>query len=353
MENERELEKLKEEAKKLTKNNIWNEDAIKINEKILEFDNLYIESYSRLGKCYMIREDSHLAQLAYEEVMRLALKDSLGYKIALKNIKKVYNVNRVVEKYKFFYDLAFSKKKEIINNLYNTKELPEYSYINSIIEDNDEHNFDEFFDIFFNPSKVKIKEGNKLTIYYLNEYVPRNRVDIIQDKYNGGYILGVKNCANAAVDYYANKLINIILKNEQMNKASIVTCVPSSNAYKVNSGMLSLANKISRQICNLKYLKLLNRKYDVPKKAFGGSRDCKIEFDSIEIINHIEGNRDSTVLLLDDITTTGVSMVSATKILEDKGYNVIKIALGKTIPVYNEHKYIRNEWNYISYEELS
>ena len=72
------------------------------------------------------------------------------------------------------------------------------------------------------------------------------------------------------------------------------------------------------------------RKYTVPKKHDGGYRDIDKEIDSLSIQNeHIIKNK--TVIVLDDITTSGVSMKAAINILEDAGAKkVYGFAIAKT-----------------------
>lgn len=82
---------------------------------------------------------------------------------------------------------------------------------------------------------------------------------------------------------------------------------------------------------------LLRRTKEVPKKATGGSRDIESERDSIEV----HGKPAKTVVLVDDVTTTGTSFrACAGKLLEAGAENVICIALGKT-----KFKKFANFWN--------
>ncbi len=87
--------------------------------------------------------------------------------------------------------------------------------------------------------------------------------------------------------------------------------------------MLTQQGRIDATSCLQRYKK-------VEKKSNGGNRDINVDLNSIKVNNHhlLKGQ---TVLLLDDVTTTGNSFLSCETLLEQAGaLRVVKLALGKT-----------------------
>ena len=78
---------------------------------------------------------------------------------------------------------------------------------------------------------------------------------------------------------------------------------------------------------------LVQRKYTVDKKSMSTTervKDYKIEMESLKINDKINV-KNKNVVIFDDITTTGCSMVAAKTLLKEAGAkNVVCVALGRT-----------------------
>ena len=78
---------------------------------------------------------------------------------------------------------------------------------------------------------------------------------------------------------------------------------------------------------------LITRKYETPKKhsADYGMRTYKKDLDSYKMRNDID-IKDKNIIVFDDVTTSGSSLVAARMFLQSHGANkVVCIALGKTV----------------------
>lgn len=129
-----------------------------------------------------------------------------------------------------------------------------------------------------------------------------------------------------AVGHFFNEL------NPILGKGFPIVTIPSSDPLNIDTGtdrVVSLLANQGRTNAN----SCLRRHTKVEKKANGGNRNIDIELNSITVDSQyqhlIQGQ---TVLLLDDITTTGNSFRACEKLLLDAGaFKVIKLALGKTV----------------------
>lgn len=136
-------------------------------------------------------------------------------------------------------------------------------------------------------------------------------------------ILDIKDKKPSAINIFFKKL------NHQLDKGFPIVTIPSSNPNNINTGINKLASLLAKQ-GRIDASSCLLRHIQVPKKSKGGNRDINIDLNSIKVSNQhlIKGK---TVLLLDDVTTTGNSFVACEKLLVDAGaYKVVKLALGKT-----------------------
>jgi Phosphoribosyl transferase domain len=140
-----------------------------------------------------------------------------------------------------------------------------------------------------------------------------------------GYILDVKKSYTTGLLYFAQRINPLVARDV------VICCVPSHDATKTQSGIrtlaqrLALSNRVDATHC-------LVRASTVPKAAHGGKRSVQIHLDSIRV-NDPELIRDKEILLLDDVTTTGSSLVACQKLLIDAGARRVKcLALGKTAP---------------------
>jgi predicted amidophosphoribosyltransferase len=138
-----------------------------------------------------------------------------------------------------------------------------------------------------------------------------------------GLILDLKERKVPAVLYFFRLVDQLIHPNIS------VCVVPSSDPQKIDTGIrvlgvrLAIGNRIDATGC------LVRTKF-VPKAALGGPRSVKTHLDSIEVRDP-EKIRGAEVLLLDDVTTSGASLIACRQLLSEAGAKSVKcLALGQT-----------------------
>lgn len=174
-------------------------------------------------------------------------------------------------------------------------------------------------------------------IYYLQDYEPyrvQGEINPYFNKSTGGYLLDFKEGKLFAIERYFN-----LLKQELeliSDEKFYVTCVPSSRTGEVGDGLSELINLLCKEYSWINICGCLHRDYNINKLATGGERSKDIHKKSISLLNP-ERVKGRTILLIDDITTTGNSLITCRDILFENGVEgVLTIALGKTIEHYGE-----------------
>lgn len=187
----------------------------------------------------------------------------------------------------------------------------------------------------YDNGKAKLKKDPISEINYIDEYdkywIYEDGVKYRNPKFydkNGRLILALKKGEKSGINFYKGKLIEIF--NYMDMKDSWVTIVPSSKQDVLNEGMCELINRVVSQLKDVRFHKCLNRKKTIEKLATGGNRSIKTHLDSIELCGNRNAYDDKKIYLVDDIMTSGNSLLGCKKILEDAGAEVICIALGKT-----------------------
>ena len=139
-----------------------------------------------------------------------------------------------------------------------------------------------------------------------------------------GRILDLKEGKMSAVHYFYNVLDKIVPKDVS------ICVVPSSKAATKETGLIMLgkvlaANGRKDRVC------FLERTRTIPKLATGGRRSKEIHLHSIAPRRDMTVENE-TVFLLDDVTTTGNSLLACRDILMAKGARAVEmLALGKAI----------------------
>lgn len=132
-----------------------------------------------------------------------------------------------------------------------------------------------------------------------------------------------------SVRFFAKALKKSIIP--LINFKNISCCiVPKSEKNKESTGMVELLKATKKDIGFTNTDNLLERVVTVDKAATGGARSVKIHKDSINVKN-IDDIKYKNILLFDDVTTTGSSLVACKQLLMDaQASQVIMIALGAT-----------------------
>lgn len=168
-------------------------------------------------------------------------------------------------------------------------------------------------------------------VYYLSDYKSWHGGNNPEfSKITGGFVLDVKDNLDIGINHFTNEIIKGFGGYTNLKTAdAILTCMPRSTKNEIRPGMIRLLKSVCDEYTNMKYEKCLNRNKTIPKKANGGIRNIDVELESLDVCGNIQGKQ---IFLLDDVTTTGNSLLAGKKKLIDAGAKkVIMIALGKTI----------------------
>lgn len=200
---------------------------------------------------------------------------------------------------------------------------------------------------------IKTKK-TRFGVYYLGKYIPEDK----RDDYNfndvnfSKSLIGFKNGNENDVDLFTQDLMEFIsnISNEKFeNKSQLaLIAVPSSKAHKINSsikksidiieesyqkGELESEFNCDKEIINCK--NLLKRVTDVPTAHKGeGRATCSQHIESMKCMKEKLPNKNIVYIVLDDITTTGNTMMACNELLLDAGVkneNIYNIALGATV----------------------
>lgn len=157
--------------------------------------------------------------------------------------------------------------------------------------------------------------------YYLEDHTvnPKFRPS------GSGMILNLKEKRWDAIDGYLNYLDGLFEKNVS------ICVVPSHEESSTNdSGVARLARGLAQRGRKDK-VDFLLRKTTVEKRAAGGDRSYQSQIDSIKTNPDMSVLGD-TVIVMDDVTTTGCSLQACRDILLDAGAShVAMYAIGKTV----------------------
>jgi predicted amidophosphoribosyltransferase len=126
-------------------------------------------------------------------------------------------------------------------------------------------------------------------------------------------ILRLKDNLPWAIDYFFNRLNSIII-----GEGLVICYVPSSTKEKTDTGVRNLAIRLAKLKNRIDGTGCVIRHTTVPKNAFGADRSTSVHLRSIKIESKeiIEG---ATILLLDDVTTTGNSLNATKRLLLEAG----------------------------------
>ena len=179
-------------------------------------------------------------------------------------------------------------------------------------------------------NNLKAQDGD---ITYLCEYIPHSRTTY-RDKCSEDFILAFKNKDVSAIQYACDQIV------PQLGTNFAIAAVPSS---KVISNGSSASHELIRKIIRQKNDKsivdageCLYRTHDILAQHMQkGRRDPEILLDSLDV-RHQELINDMDILVIDDITTSGNSLITARDLLLKHGAkSVIGLAIGKTIDYEN------------------
>lgn len=139
-----------------------------------------------------------------------------------------------------------------------------------------------------------------------------------------GFILDVKECKETGLRFFYNQLNGVIADGIS------VCVVPSHKHSETNqSGIARLARMLARQN-RIDKVDCLLRKKTIDKLANGGSRSEQVQRESL-MLNPEMGISGDVILLVDDVTTSGISLKICRELLIEAGAErVAMLALGKS-----------------------
>ncbi|MCB9802876.1 ComF family protein [Candidatus Nomurabacteria bacterium] len=119
----------------------------------------------------------------------------------------------------------------------------------------------------------------------------------------------------------------------QLPKNTLITNVPLHKKKKRQRGFDQteiLAQGLAKKI-NLPYLKLLKRqKFTSPQAQLSKTERQKNVSDAFVINKNLNFETNSTIILIDDVATTGATLNQAAKVLKDNGFQkIIALTLAK------------------------
>ncbi|KAA0080900.1 phosphoribosyltransferase [Paraburkholderia sp. T12-10] len=153
-------------------------------------------------------------------------------------------------------------------------------------------------------------------------------------------LLNLKNVQDqghgAAVAYYT-KMVKAFLTDNGVPPANLqvhLVVVPSSKAGHWGDGLLKIGQNLMKQNGNfVDSMKALKRTKTIQKLAHGGNRSIYVHQQSIELGSRASRLERKAILLLDDITTSGNSLIACAEMLRTHcgAAVVMPLALGKTV----------------------
>ena len=140
-----------------------------------------------------------------------------------------------------------------------------------------------------------------------------------------GKILDVKDKKESGIQFFFRQL------DEEICRDVTICVVPSHHAgMKNESGVAELARRLA-QDGRIDKVDYLLRTETIDKLAYGGSRDIRVQLESIGTNAEMTVTGD-VVLIVDDVTTSGASLEACKQILMEHGAKrVATLALGQSI----------------------
>lgn len=282
-------DKIMERAKFLANNNLWNDEAIDLNRRIIEVDKKNIAAYTRLAKCYSITGDYDVAEKLYKEA------------------------------------LAIDSNNTVANNrLYELQKIRENNKFNEVIR---------YLENQFNVFTTSDGFNNEFLIFYNDNYNPYRKGENIKFRKNeDGKILSLKNNNIDTIKEYSN-LFNLKLKG--LTKITytnniVIMSIPSSRVGNRN-GINLVAENIGKENRFLDKSKRLIRIENIQKLATGRRRGKEVHLNSIKYEVDECDLSSKIIILIDDIITTGNSLAACREILIGCGAKyIVGLGIGRT-----------------------
>lgn len=309
------IDNIRDRAKILARNNIWNDEAIELNNILIVYDINDLYSYTRLAKCYLVKKDYFMAEKMYKLVLKLDRHNTIAIN-GLNKIKKLILNEENEKKYK----LISSKYEEIL------------TYLRSV----------------FKEDTINYDYNEKYTIFYEDEYHPyRKGTNKSFRTKEDGNILRLKE-NNVEIIEQITEVLSLKLKklNTVFNKDNIIIVSMPSSTVGNKNGINFVAKKISEKLQWSDESDSLKRVYNIEKLSYGGNRNKYIHLNSIEYIGDYTNLDEKIIILMDDVITTGNSLGAVREILIAYGAKyIITIGIAKTFDEFYSNEEKVKIWN--------
>jgi predicted amidophosphoribosyltransferase len=168
--------------------------------------------------------------------------------------------------------------------------------------------------------------------YYLHTYYPKRYVE--EHKGVSESILDFKYGNPKAIDLFANEFEKALIHEVEgatfRLSEKFIVIVPSHKKDNWSKSMMIIACELCKRLGMRNYSQALIRTADHEKLAWGGDRSVGSHLGTIQVDSdfNIEGKE---ILLLDDVVTTGNSILACLEILKNANPTRIAVAvIGKT-----------------------
>ncbi|WP_456071710.1 phosphoribosyltransferase family protein [Enterobacter quasiroggenkampii] len=152
----------------------------------------------------------------------------------------------------------------------------------------------------------------------------------LKDHNNQNHKKAIQTFSNLIIDELERYIIGKKENKKDFTSVPFEVCVvPSHEEGKVSSALQTIAQKICEHYENGKVSQSLQRKTTVPSAhKDNGDRSVANHMATISVVSDV---KNKVILLIDDVTTTGGSMIACVNLLKSKGARtVLPLALLET-----------------------
>ncbi len=154
-------------------------------------------------------------------------------------------------------------------------------------------------------------------------------------RYRGSFNLRHKGMSELIIElknkdgFAIRELVGYII--DRVPEVDVICSVPSSNAEDTNNGIKIASRIIAQKLNIIDGTDCLYRTRTRPKSCSGNRSDVYSQTSTLAVTNkHLISGK--TVLLLDDVTTSGTTLVACASMLKQAGAKtILKYAIGATV----------------------
>ena len=165
--------------------------------------------------------------------------------------------------------------------------------------------------------------------YYKNKELIKSKDDFTDELFR------IKNMSEDAIIKYVHQVLSLLkFKTYQKYlKNSVICVVPSSNKEKTMTGIIKFAEYLlKKSSLFIDGIHLLNRSETIPANSTSNQRASTEDHLRTINVERQDVIKNKTCFLIDDISTTGISLKACKSILKKSGATeVITMSLGQTV----------------------